>query len=117
MVTSVKPKTSSTPFSPEAIQAMIDAAPETVPFDPDCPPTRPKDWENAVFVPGGGYPAVTAALEEHRRTRGPNKRPTKEQVAIRFSPEVLAAFRAGGPGWQVRMDEALKDWLSTHHNA
>jgi len=32
-----------------------------------------------------------------------------EQIAIRFSPEVLAAFRASGKGWQTRMDEALKE--------
>lgn len=38
----------------------------------------------------------------------------KEQVAIRFDHDVLAAFRAAGPGWQTRMNEALKDWLRTH---
>jgi len=26
---------------------------------------------------------------------------------------VLAAFRAGGPGWQTRMNAALRDWLKT----
>ena len=39
---------------------------------------------------------------------------TKEQVAIRFDREVLSAFRAAGPGWQTRMNDALKDWLRTH---
>ena len=38
----------------------------------------------------------------------------KGQVAIRFDREVLNAFRAAGPGWQTRMNEALKDWLRTH---
>jgi len=38
----------------------------------------------------------------------------KEQVAIRFDREVLAAFRAGGPGWQTRMNNALRDWLKEH---
>lgn len=38
----------------------------------------------------------------------------KEQVAIRIDREVLAAFRAGGSGWQTRMNDALKDWLRTH---
>ncbi|WP_313072435.1 BrnA antitoxin family protein [Melaminivora sp.] len=38
----------------------------------------------------------------------------KEQVAIRFDHEVLAAFRAAGPGWQTRINDALKDWLRTH---
>ncbi|GHU36799.1 hypothetical protein AGMMS50256_33900 [Betaproteobacteria bacterium] len=47
-------------------------------------------------------------------TRGPNKRPKKEQVAIRYSPDVLAAFRATGRGWQTRMDNALREWVETH---
>jgi uncharacterized protein (DUF4415 family) len=27
---------------------------------------------------------------------------------------VIQAFKATGRGWQTRMNEALKDWLSTH---
>ena len=41
----------------------------------------------------------------------------KEQVAIRFDNEVLSAFRSAGPGWQTRMNDALKDWLRTHSAA
>jgi uncharacterized protein (DUF4415 family) len=32
----------------------------------------------------------------------------KVAVSIRLSPDVLAHFRAGGPGWQSRIDEALR---------
>lgn len=32
----------------------------------------------------------------------------KEKVTLRLSPEVLAYFRAGGEGWQTRIDETLK---------
>jgi uncharacterized protein (DUF4415 family) len=75
----------------------------------DSPATVPDDWNNAF---------VTHSAEElrqvvaARRTRGPNKHPTKEQVAVRYSPEVLAYFRATGPGWQTRMDEALSEYVS-----
>ena len=41
-----------------------------------------------------------------RRGRPPGA--TKTQVALRIDNEVLAAFRAGGPGWQSRMNEALR---------
>lgn len=34
--------------------------------------------------------------------------------AVRYSPDVLAAFRATGRGWQTRMNDALRDWLKTH---
>lgn len=62
-------------------------------------------------------PDATAALREvavRRRAGRPAGSGRKEQVAIRFDREVLAAFRAAGPGWQTRMNEALKDWLKTH---
>jgi len=48
------------------------------------------------------------------RRRGPQKAPTKILVSIRYSEEVLAYFRATGPQWQTRMDEALKEWIQEH---
>ena len=48
------------------------------------------------------------------RVRGPQKTPPKVSTTIRLSPEVVEAFRAGGAGWQTRIDAALKDWLQTH---
>ena len=36
---------------------------------------------------------------------------TKKQIAIRLDPEVLEAFQKEGPGWQTRINNALKDWL------
>ena len=50
-------------------------------------------------------PDVLAAFS---RTRGPQKHPKKIPVSIRLSPEVVDHFRATGPGWQARIDEALK---------
>ena len=38
------------------------------------------------------------------RPRGTNK----EQVALRLDKEVVARFRADGPGWQSRMNAALR---------
>jgi uncharacterized protein (DUF4415 family) len=49
--------------------------------------------------------------------RGPQKAPTKIATTIRLSPEVSEAFRSTGPGWQTRIDNALKDWLKTHSPA
>jgi uncharacterized protein (DUF4415 family) len=104
MPTKTKPDSTSPKFSPEQIAAALAAAPEA---------TAPDDieWSHAVVTEGGG---VEATLTSLRRRRGPNKRPVKEQVAIRFSPEVLAYFRAQGRGWQTRMDEALKEYIKSH---
>jgi uncharacterized protein (DUF4415 family) len=49
-----------------------------------------------------------------RAVRGPQKAPTKERVTIRLSRDVVARFRATGPGWQTRMDAVLKNWLRDH---
>jgi uncharacterized protein (DUF4415 family) len=46
-----------------------------------------------------------------RATRGPQKKPTKEQISLRVSRNVLARYRATGEGWQTRMDEALREWI------
>lgn len=65
-------------------------------------------------------PELYKGLVEMRRgrgERGPQKAPTKVATTIRLSPEVSAAFRATGPGWQARIDDALKDWLRTHSPA
>jgi uncharacterized protein (DUF4415 family) len=32
----------------------------------------------------------------------------KEKVTLRLSPDVLSHFREAGPGWQTRIDEALR---------
>jgi uncharacterized protein (DUF4415 family) len=34
---------------------------------------------------------------------------TKKAVSIRLSPDVLAHFRSGGPGWQSRIDDVLRE--------
>ncbi len=45
---------------------------------------------------------------ETRRARGPQKTPTKKLVSLRIDPDVLAKFKAGGEGWQSRMNDALR---------
>ncbi len=115
MVTNMKQITTSKPFlSPEQIEAAISAASKTTVIDADNPPTQPDDWDNAII--SHSYKELHEKLAERRR-RGPNKQPTKEQVAIRLSPEVLAFFKAGGNGWQTRMDEALQEYVEQHQAA
>lgn len=46
--------------------------------------------------------------EKARRARGPQRTPTKVPVSIRLSRDVVEHFKAGGPGWQVRIDDALR---------
>ena len=60
-------------------------------------------------------PELVAILPKRRPgQRGPQKSPRKVPVNVRLSPEVVAEFKATGPGWQRRIDEALKEWLGKH---
>ena len=43
-----------------------------------------------------------------RRARGKQKAPTKISTTLRLDREVLERFKAGGPGWQSRMNDALR---------
>lgn len=56
---------------------------------------------------------MQAGIEAYRRQRGRPTGSDKESTTIRFDRDVLAAFRADGPGWQTRMNAALRDWLKT----
>lgn len=86
------------------VRAMRD---EDIVTDEDSPRTEQSDWEGAVMRQGG--------VEVGRvKTRGPGKQERKVAVTVRYSAEVLAAFRATGPGWQTRMNDALREWLETH---
>ncbi len=51
-----------------------------------------------------------------RRGRPPLARP-KISTTIRLSQDVLDHFRAGGRGWQTRIDEALRDWIARYDAA
>ena len=102
MPTARKPKSTFHRFSSRQVAVAKAAA------EPDR--ANKIDWSKGTVTRGGG---VAATIHELRRTRGPNKNPTKEQVAIRFDRDVLSAFRSSGPGWQTRMNAALKEWLAT----
>lgn len=42
------------------------------------------------------------------RGRPPVNGRAKRQVVLRLDPEVIDRFREGGPGWQGRINEALR---------
>ena len=53
-------------------------------------------------------------LRPFRPVGRPKAEVTKERVTIRLSPEVTAFFRAGGKGWQTRLDEVLQEYVKAH---
>ena len=71
--------------------------------DPDNPEWTEEDFKNAR-----PFAEVFPEWAASRRGRGPQKEPTKVAVSLRLTREVVERFKADGPGWQTRMDEALK---------
>ena|SRR6188472_1209325 len=71
--------------------------------DPDNPEWTEEDFKNAR-----PFAEVFPEWAASRRGRGLQKEPTKVAVSLRLTREVVERFKADGPGWQTRMDEALK---------
>jgi uncharacterized protein (DUF4415 family) len=102
------PTSKPSAFSKKQKVAAIAAAPDKVndtecPYDPNDADSVAAFWaKGKVRLPG---------------QRGPQKRPTKVAVTVRYSPEVVAYFKATGEGWQTRMNDALREYVKQHHAA
>lgn len=81
--------------------------------DPERTDSDNPEWTEADFKRAKSMDALPASLRSKLRGRPPAET-TKERITIRLSPEVVEQFRASGPGWQTRIDAALKDWLKDH---
>ncbi len=71
-------------------------------FDPDTAPDLSRDDWPEKF-----------AKATVRRGRPPVARP-KVSTTIRLSQDVIGHFKAGGRGWQTRIDQALREWIGKH---
>jgi uncharacterized protein (DUF4415 family) len=76
---------------------------------------RDSDPDDAPDLSGEGWREKFAKATV-RRGRPPVATP-KVSTTIRLSPDVIDHFRAGGRGWQTRIDEALRDWIQKHGTA
>jgi uncharacterized protein (DUF4415 family) len=67
------------------------------------------EWTREDFRNARPFSEVFPELAEKiRRARRPQKAPTKKLVSLRIDPDVLDRFKAGGAGWQGRMNMALR---------
>lgn len=74
-------------------------------FD-DNPEWTEEDFTRARPADEVHPPHVAAALVKNKGGRP--KGSSKVQVALRVDVDALDRFKAGGPGWQSRMNEALR---------
>jgi uncharacterized protein (DUF4415 family) len=66
--------------------------------DPDDAPELTDEWFDRAEI----------RIGERVIRRGRPAGETKTQVSLRIDNDVVAAFRAQGPGWQSRMNAALR---------
>ena len=95
------------------------------PDDLDDPASRP-DEENPEWTLEDfrrARPALEVIAEEFgpeaaempRRGRGrPMKPDRKVNQTLRLDPDVLEYFKRQGPGWQARMNAALRTFMNKH---
>lgn len=49
-----------------------------------------------------------------RRVGRPPSLSPKVLLTVRYDADIVDAFKAGGSGWQTRMNNALREWLALH---
>lgn len=89
--------------------------------DPDIAQFEKDLLESIAQMKRGEFATVHTpeqiSARKRGRPEGSRKANPKVATTIRLSPEVMAAFKATGSGWQTRIDAALKEWLQTHSPA
>jgi len=71
-----------------------------------------RDWDEVADVPEitEEQAAQRMTFEEAvRRFRGKGRKAPKQVVTLRLDPDVVEAFKADGPGWQSRVNAALRE--------
>jgi uncharacterized protein (DUF4415 family) len=79
---------------------------DAIPFAPEDGPYDPNDAE-ATKAWLAGADLIVGGKVVRRGKRGPQKASTKKLVSLRLAPEVIEHFKAGGPGWQTRIERTL----------
>jgi uncharacterized protein (DUF4415 family) len=77
-------------------------------IDPDDAPEWTDDQFDRAEIATAGKVIRPARGTLTRPVGRPKKEDAKVSVHLRLSPDVLAHFRARGPGWQTRIDETLR---------
>jgi uncharacterized protein (DUF4415 family) len=75
--------------------------------------TTDTNWIDEDDAPDLSTPEWVAKFNsvEVRRGRPLVDKP-KTSTTIRLDADIIARFREGGPGWQSRINAALREWLA-----
>jgi len=79
--------------------------------DEEIPEFTDEMFDRGVWRVGG------KVIPTPRRRGRPSGSGKKVLTTIRIDKDVVAGFRAAGPGWQTRMNRVLREWLKKHPEA
>ena len=98
-------------MSRDDIEARLAALPEPDLTDPDNPEWTEEDFARALPPESLGDEVLAHFPNTLRRLGRPPSPPgaRKVEVKLRLDPDVLAAWRESGPGWQTRINAALRE--------
>ena len=94
-----------TAMTDEEARALVEAAR----LDTDAPPLNQRRL--ARMQPVSAAEAADLQARAEGRGRPPAATP-KQLVSLRLDQDVIARFRATGPGWQSRINELLREHLA-----
>ena len=76
-------------------------------------PTRAEDdaINAGIAVDPDTYELGGTEFKQLKRLGRPHSASPKVALTVRYDADVIDAFKAGGDGWQTRMNDALREWL------
>lgn len=69
---------------------------------------QPHEYDDAPELTDAQLSAAVVSPDGLRRRGRPKADAPKEAISLRVDVDVLAAFKAEGPGWQTRMNTVLR---------
>ncbi|MEG9489769.1 MULTISPECIES: BrnA antitoxin family protein [Mannheimia] len=84
-------------------------------IDNENPEWTQADIDNALAFQQMPEQLQSLVLQSQAKKRGrPLSQNKKVSVTIRYSSNVIEAFKATGKGWQSRMNKVLEDYIAQH---
>ena len=84
----------------------------------DDVPELGQEWFSKAKPASDVLPQLMGAKIAGEMLRPKRGRPVlnepKLHVNIRLDADILRAFKSRGPGWQTKVNSALRDWLASH---
>lgn len=95
---------------PEAVQAMNNQENVINPMSPE----EDASINAGIAADMDTYELSKDEFKQLKRVGRPKSASPKIALTVRYDADIIEAFKAGGEGWQTRMNSALRDWLRTH---